>query len=96
MRLARANRALPSPYFGEFAADLASAFGDHKMGRVRCVAFLQLLVNCLRSFFATVADKVEIAGEFVLVFNKFGSTMAADPRHCFAAALQRGRGERSE
>jgi hypothetical protein len=81
---------LPSPHFREFAADLASGFGDHKMRRVRCVAFLHVLVNRLRSFFATAADKVEIAGEFVLVFNKFGSTMPADPRHCFAAALQRG------
>jgi hypothetical protein len=81
---------LPSAYFGEFAADLASATGHHKVGSVRCVAFLQPVVNRPRSFFATVGDKLEIAGEFVLVFNKFGSTMAADPRHCFGAALQRG------
>jgi hypothetical protein len=50
------------------------------------VAFAQSLVNRSRSFFATVGDKLEIAGEFVLDFNKFGSTMAAHPRHCFAAA----------
>jgi hypothetical protein len=60
------------------------------------VAFAQSVVNRLRSFFATVRDKLEIAGEFVLDFNKFGSTMAADPRHCFAAAPCRGQGERSD
>jgi hypothetical protein len=36
-------------------------------------------VNRQRSFLATVADKIEIAGEFVLIFNKFGPIMAIEP-----------------
>jgi hypothetical protein len=36
-------------------------------------------VNRYRSFFATVADKIEIASEFVLIFNKFGPIMAIQP-----------------
>jgi hypothetical protein len=37
------------------------------------------VVNRDRNFLATVFDKIEIAGEFVLIFNKFGPMMALEP-----------------
>jgi hypothetical protein len=57
------------------------------------VAFLQTLVNRARRFFATVADKLEIAGEFVLLSNKFGLTLAT-PNAVLCRCLQIRRGER--
>jgi hypothetical protein len=42
-----------------------------------CV-FAAPVININRSFLATVAGKLEIAGEFVLVFNKFRPTIAIE------------------
>jgi hypothetical protein len=56
----------------------------------RCV-FVASVVNTNRNFSATVADKVEIAGEFVLVFNKFRPTIAFER----GRSMRRARDERT-
>jgi hypothetical protein len=43
------------------------------------VTQIDRVVNPDRSILATVIDKLEISGEFVLIFNKFGPMMALEP-----------------